>query len=382
MPTKRPWSWTIIDPKNPFFRLPHGCHVMRLSAPPLLTLPRLAGSALAAFMLIGIAAPSHAQRIRWGRLGGGPGWSLQTPSFSIGVSPLGGTRITTPYGTRRYRHDPFPPPVDLSRPPGFAPRDFGREEARNGYAPPQDRYRALTERYGYPSPYSPRSPYSSGAPDSSGAPAARRDATRPAAPQRNLPFARSPYDARPPAGFGITGNAPARSLSERELKRELIRSARTLAATLEDTADGDVWQEFLEPATIAAVLQDEASRATLAATLSARWDHFRGTAGNPELTWVTRLDGFPSTYRLLEEWMRRHQPESLGAADAFPGSPAGSDPAPAASVPESTPAVPGERKVEEIPAPLPQPRRSQTAPPAAEEAPDASTAPPRQRYAL
>lgn len=317
---------------------------------------RFSAAVVALAIVVTPLREAEGQVIRFGRFGGLDRPSLGTPSLSIAVSPWGtaiarpphggGHLLATPFAP--YPYEPFPgidshsayhgyPSPDLydpASPPrgGFsrhAPGSSGDRASR--YLSPQERYTMPIRPYGTASGFPNGSPYSLGAP--------LRPDDRGERPELKgpLPFARSPYDDGEVQGFGVTGTAPARSLSDRELASALRRAASELDIALAAEQDGDVWQEYLQPALIADLFRPEGSGVVDEDLLRSLSVNFEATTGNEDLRWVTAIDGFTRTRQLLNEWLRRQSESDIVGRDAVGG--------------ETERTV----EVEELPAPLADP---------------------------
>lgn len=115
-----------------------------------------------------------------------------------------------------------------------------------------------------------------------------------------------------------------------------------------------------------------------AESLRRLWINFEATRGNPELGWLTQVDGFSATHQLLNEWLRRHAEGDEGSWKIETDGKV-----------EASPEIEADRaiiEVEELPAPaagqpksdLPQTEQPQLNPPQVEQ----PRADPPRRYEL
>lgn len=302
----------------------------------------------------------------YGTVGGAKTLNVRTQPFDIARSPWGATAGRLSYGNRRLLATPFvlydsfsgraphashyglPGADDSYRFAPPSPRLSGSalkfdRGVSSRYTSPQDRYTMLISPYGTASGTALSSRYSLGAPSA----ADRR--WNPPDPTRPLPFARSPYDADAAEGFGVTGTAPARSLSDRELADGLVRAASELDDALAAQQDGDVWQDYLQPQTIAELFRSRNARAADAQSLHELQINFEATVGNPELRWVTKIAGFTATRQLLNEWFQRRSASDESGMEIQMGPEI-----------ETGPDIQPDHEnieVEELPAPVAEPRQ-------------------------
>lgn len=252
---------------------------------------------------LGAAPDARGQLVRIGPLGG---VSIRVPFVSVDVSPWGDTRVRAPftavdapgrgYYHHHYHYDQRIPLYDL---PAYG-YSLPYEAYSSPYEPYSDSYRWYAEpsrRYGLgadPSYALPSRPYRSESPADANAPI-------------EVPY--SPYDAdwfrsteRASSSDGAVGGDAAGEATA-VLRQSLLEAATRLNAALQRRSDGQVWQDYLQPDAIIAAISQGTSADATTDRLRELLDNYDGVTANASLDWVTRLDGFDNTRRLLRQWV-------------------------------------------------------------------------------
>ena len=270
-------------------------------------------AALGCIVSLAMTSVAEAQLVRVGRYGGGV--SVRVPFVSVDVLPYGGgTRVRAPFtsvNTGAYRYG-------YGYPAGYAP-----------YYAPAPVYRSVPV---YPAPVYPAPVY----------PAPVYPEVGYVQPEPN------PYQSVRPA-------------SSDSLPDRLIASAQQLKRSLSVRRDdSDIWLDYLGPDRIIATIERGESPGSLRALLT----NYDGVVGNPDLSSISRANGFRQTHQLLRSFVdsppaasstrRVESPASNGDSILVPSPDAGTD------GPTLAPAVKPaddekEAEVEELPVPPPVP---------------------------
>ncbi len=83
-----------------------------------------------------------------------------------------------------------------------------------------------------------------------------------------------------------------------ELESQLWEAASQLARSLVSQRDAEMWTNYLAPDRIVAAIE-QGNRGSVARLT----DHYDGVTANPQLAWLTRLDGFAATRSLLHQYV-------------------------------------------------------------------------------